>query len=251
MALDTAVKRLSAIHIGCPWRGMLPFPDASISQADRQHIAFLYRGVIAGDDEETVERPWANVIKVFASGVTNKHIRAVGDTLLPLNVLVCLDSQLNLNAYTVTFRIEDDAGTVIQSGASVSAHVTQEFTASATTGLATCNGHGLEEGQQVVVANSGGALPSGLSANTRYFAVNVTPNMFGLATTPGGISVIAGAGTGTHTFYIVGSFQYTFDAADVDAAGLFRGWAVLTSNSLTHHLPAGGHIPIEIQAVGN
>jgi hypothetical protein len=48
MALDTQNKRLSVIHLGSPWRGMLPLPDGSLaSQADRQHIMFLYRGAEA------------------------------------------------------------------------------------------------------------------------------------------------------------------------------------------------------------
>lgn len=182
---------------------------------------------------------------------TKKHIRKLNNTLLPLNVLVELNGQpVDLSAYTVTFRIEEDGGTVIQAGASVTSQPTQTFTA-ASTGLATCNGHGVEKGQQVIVANSGGALPSGLAASTRYFAVNVTPNAFGLATLPDGVSVIAGAGTGTHTFYIVGSLQYDFAAGDVDAEGLFRAWVIFTSSTEAHTFPADGHIPIEIQAVGN
>jgi hypothetical protein len=183
-------------------------------------------------------------------GNTTKHVRKLGDTLLPLNVLVELNGQqVDLSAYTVTFRIEEDGGTAIQTGAATTSHPTQTFTA-ASTGLATCNNHGVEEGQQLIVATSG-TLPSGLAASTRYFAVQVNPNTFGLATTPGGTSVIAGAGTGTHTFYVVGSLQYDFAAGDVDAAGIFRAWVILTASAETHTFPADGHIPIEIQAVGN
>ncbi len=46
--LDTREKRSSGIHIGLPWRGMVPLPDGDISQADRQHLAFLYSGILAG-----------------------------------------------------------------------------------------------------------------------------------------------------------------------------------------------------------
>jgi hypothetical protein len=184
---------------------------------------------------------------------TTKHVRKLGDTLLPLNVIVELNGQqVDLSAYTVTLRIEEDGGTAIQTGASVTSHPTQTFTASTSTDLLTCNGHGVKEGQQIIVANSGGALPTGLAASTRYFAVQVNPNTFGLATLPGGPLIdITGAGTGTHTFYIVGSLQYDFAAGDVDAAGLFRAWVIFTSSTETHHFPADGHIPIEIQAVGN
>lgn len=47
MALDTADKRSSAVNIGSPWRGLLPFPSGSIDQQDRQHIAYMYRGIAA------------------------------------------------------------------------------------------------------------------------------------------------------------------------------------------------------------
>lgn len=48
MALDTRDKRASAINVASPWRGLLPVPDGSLNQADRQHVAFLYRGIAAG-----------------------------------------------------------------------------------------------------------------------------------------------------------------------------------------------------------
>lgn len=52
MAIDTADKRNSAIHVLSPWRGMLPLPDGTIGDADRQHVALLYSG-IAVDAEST------------------------------------------------------------------------------------------------------------------------------------------------------------------------------------------------------
>ena len=49
MALDTRDKRASAIHVGMPWRGLLPLPDgAALDQGDRQQVAFMYRGILAG-----------------------------------------------------------------------------------------------------------------------------------------------------------------------------------------------------------
>lgn len=47
MAIDTRNKRSSAIAVGSPWRAALPAPDAAIGQADRQHIAWLYAGILA------------------------------------------------------------------------------------------------------------------------------------------------------------------------------------------------------------
>lgn len=47
MAIDTANKRASAIHVSMPWRGMLPLPDGSLNQADRQQTDLMYRGILA------------------------------------------------------------------------------------------------------------------------------------------------------------------------------------------------------------
>ena len=47
MAADTATKRCSAINIGSPWRGVLPIPDGTISQGDRQTVMLMYAGVLA------------------------------------------------------------------------------------------------------------------------------------------------------------------------------------------------------------
>lgn len=43
--MDSPLKRLSAINVGSPWRGVLPLPDGVIDQADRQVVAFLYAGI--------------------------------------------------------------------------------------------------------------------------------------------------------------------------------------------------------------
>ncbi len=48
MAADTALKRYSAMNIGCPWRGILPIPDATTSAADRAVVVFLYSGIAGG-----------------------------------------------------------------------------------------------------------------------------------------------------------------------------------------------------------
>ena len=48
MALDTANKRGSAISTAREWIVVLPQPDGAISQADRQQIAWVYAGILAG-----------------------------------------------------------------------------------------------------------------------------------------------------------------------------------------------------------
>lgn len=182
------------------------------------------------------------------------HRITMSDTLIPLNTVLRNGNgdPYDLSAYTVAFKMELSDGTseLAETSTGVTAHPTQTFTA-ASTGLATCNGHGVQENDQIIVATSG-TLPSGLEASTRYFAVNVTPNAFGLAAVPGGATVIAGAGTGTHTFYVVGSVQMDFAAAQVDTAGTYYGWFTLTSSTEKKTLPEGDrYIEVRVVAAGN
>jgi hypothetical protein len=48
MAIDTRDKRGSCISIAGPYRIILPNPDAGAEdQADRQQMAYAYRGILA------------------------------------------------------------------------------------------------------------------------------------------------------------------------------------------------------------
>lgn len=77
------------------------------------------------------------------------------------------------------------------------------FTAANATNLFTSAGHGLSNGDVVLVSNSGGALPTGLSTYTPYYIINRTTNDFQLATSAGGSAVdITTDGTGTHKFHV-------------------------------------------------
>lgn len=48
MAVDTAAKRMSLVGYGMPFRLALPAPDGTLDQGDRQHLAGLYCGILAG-----------------------------------------------------------------------------------------------------------------------------------------------------------------------------------------------------------
>ena len=49
MALDTVQKRLSVLSIQSPWRRTrAPLASGGIDQADRQQLALLYSGILAG-----------------------------------------------------------------------------------------------------------------------------------------------------------------------------------------------------------
>jgi hypothetical protein len=167
-----------------------------------------------------------------------------GNTLLPLNTVISIGADpVDLSAYTVKFRMveKDDTTSVVVNDLTtgITVHPTQVFTAAVNDRI-TCNGHGIVELNQIVVASSG-TLPTGLSASTRYFPVEITPNAFKLAETPGGAPIdITGAGTGSHTFYIVGSVQYDWQSGDVDEAGDFLAWFKLFSGAEFQHVPYDG-----------
>ena len=126
------------------------------------------------------------------------------------------------NTVKVFGKKEDYTSWIAETTTGVTVEMTNTFTASGTTGLATHAGHIVKDGYRIRVSNSGGALPSGLAASTPYYAVNVTDSSFGLAATPGGVSVIAGAGTGTNSYWIDGLVKYDWQASDVASAGTFR-----------------------------
>lgn len=47
MAVDTRDKRASCLGLVYPSRAALPYRDGAISQADRQHLTWVYRGITA------------------------------------------------------------------------------------------------------------------------------------------------------------------------------------------------------------
>lgn len=46
MAIDSADKRASVLNDG--FCVILPIPDGTIDTADRQHVGWVYRGILAG-----------------------------------------------------------------------------------------------------------------------------------------------------------------------------------------------------------
>lgn len=92
------------------------------------------------------------------------------------------------------------------------------FTADSSTDVLTTVDHGLSDGDVVELSNSGGALPSGLAASTKYYVVSSTTNTFQLSLTLGGSAVdFTSNGTGTHSWHTEFLLR--------DRRGLFtRGW---------------------------
>ena len=185
------------------------------------------------------------------------HKRIVGDTLLKLNGIAYQnDDPFDWSSYTAKFETETDSGTSVTAATAtgMTAHPTQTFTLDSTNNWLSCNGHGVQNGDQVVLATSGNFTSSGVAASTRYFVVNRTANNFQVATIANGAAIdITGAGSGTHTFYVVGSYQYDFTSGEAGTVRHLRGWASAwdgSSEIATFPNDAQG-IPIEIVAKGN
>ena len=52
MAVDSAAKRASAIHVSEPWRGVMVVPSGAIGDSVRAAVAFMYSGFdYAGDGD--------------------------------------------------------------------------------------------------------------------------------------------------------------------------------------------------------
>lgn len=47
--IDTANKRLSSVHTFLPFRGLGTLPTGTITQDQRQALALLYSGILAGE----------------------------------------------------------------------------------------------------------------------------------------------------------------------------------------------------------
>ena len=74
--LDTPLKRLSGINPSCPWRGLFPLPDGTISKADRQTTAYFYSGIAASAPPTTA------AITGTVIGATEANIVSGGRTII-------------------------------------------------------------------------------------------------------------------------------------------------------------------------
>ncbi len=102
------------------------------------------------------------------------------------------------------------------------------------TNLVTSVAHGLLNGDKILVANSGGALPTELSATTPYFVINKTDDTFQLSLRPGAndqaVVTFSDDGSGTNTYLLqtqtvnVKTFRHLF--LEVSTSGT----ATLTAN---------------------
>jgi hypothetical protein len=171
------------------------------------------------------------------------HTRTLTDTRTPLGAKLTQGGKpIDLTGLTVYATMESDDGTVEQSPTvtGVTIQPTTTFTADVSGNRLVANDHRVEVGDQIIVATET-TLPGGLAAATRYFARDVEDNSFAVATTRDGLPVtITSAGTGAHTYYVVGSVEYDFAESNVDVAGDYWFWFVVSEGGETDTFPHDG-----------
>lgn len=187
--------------------------------------------------------------------MTLLHQIVKGNTRTPFGCLLVQGrNPVDLTGLTVKAFGKKDDGTTwfAERETGVTAQPTFTFTADTSLNRILRNDHLASDGRQIVLANSGGGLPGGLTAATRLFVVQSEPNSFGVAGVPGGNLIdLTSAGTGTHSFYIVGHVSVAFESADVASVGVYWLWINVYQSSQydtfpTARDPADRAIKIEI-----
>jgi microcystin-dependent protein len=117
----------------------------------------------------------------------------------PTGALLATGTAVNCTTYyALAKKLVPNASTLGNSGTSVGT-----ITADASTDQLTLVAHGLAVNDIVHFTNTGGALPTGISANTVYYVQTVvSSSVFKISTTRGGSALdITGNGTGTNTVH--------------------------------------------------
>lgn len=120
-------------------------------------------------------------------------------TTAPTGGVLMDATALNCTTYmALAKRLVPNASTLGNTGTSVAT-----CTADAGTDVITCASHGLAIHDLIHFTNSGGALPTGISANTVYYVKTVPgASTLTISATRGGATLdITGAGSGTHTLH--------------------------------------------------
>jgi hypothetical protein len=95
----------------------------------------------------------------------------------------------------------------------------------------------LKNGQQVFVSSTT-TLPGGLSASTRYYVVNAEDDTFQLSAEHDGDAIdLTSAGSGTHSYAVVGGVQYDLQTADVASARTLFGYFRVYTGSEFERFP--------------
>jgi len=155
---------------------------------------------------DTTGAATGQVLTKTAGGVAFAAVAAVpvgGVLMWPSNAapdkwLLCYGQALSMTTYKALL----DAFMAGMAVAELGLDAGTTVTADGPTNLFTAAGHGLNNDDVIMFSNSGGALPTGLSAGTIYYVRDKSTNDFKVALTAGGAVVdITDGGSGTHKFH--------------------------------------------------
>lgn len=148
-----------------------------------------------------------NVLKLAAS----KQVRMVGDGSTKTKIWTSSPGTL-LGVDNPQGQVTGGLISGISFESTAAADILATLTPNFLTSTFTATAHGLDNGQWVTFENTGGALPTGISANRAYHIVNKTANDFQIANTVSGTVVtFSDNGTGTN--------KVRADNIQIDATG--------------------------------
>lgn len=151
----------------------------------------------------------------WVTGAPVGSLLAMTDSTVPSGYLKLNGPTISMTTYEALYDYYGNAIYGLNAGTN--------FTADSGTDVITATSHGLSDDDVIELTNSGGALPNGLLADTKYFVITSTANTFQVSTTQGGAAVnFTDNGTGTHSFhedYALPDFRGEFMRGWDDSAG--------------------------------
>ena len=165
----------------------------------------------------------------------------------------------DLTGKTVKFRMWLCAsGTVtdkiIATSTGVTIHPAKSFTFDVTNDWLYSVDHGIVNGDEIELTTTGSLSGTGFAVSTRYFARDVSGHKFRLGLSPSGSAIeVAAAGSGTHSFKIIGSVKYTWAAGDLNTVNTYRAEWQVGDGTDFEVLPANesGQGGFEIKVIGD
>ena len=125
---------------------------------------------------------------------------------------------VDLTGLTCKFALDDadDSNIISATSTGVTVQPSKSFTSDTARGVLYCYDHGLQNGDQLKLTNGGGSLPSEYATNTVYYVRRVDAHAFRLVKVGSSSPItVATAGTGTHSFTLLGYINYQWQSGDL------------------------------------
>jgi hypothetical protein len=109
MAIDTALKRFSIVHLGSPWRGVVGIADSNVTPADRYVLVGLYSGLVAA--APVLLSPIGNISAGFDTGTHEFDLSGYfsGQTTYAISPAVEVGWTFDTNTGVLTIDTDDAA----------------------------------------------------------------------------------------------------------------------------------------------